>query len=431
MLLNLLKIRKKRMKFLNLMNIMKLPGFYLIEDRKINNGHRLVIGIPPNSNFEELEKKRSGLESYFNALIEMEPIRFSNKVVMTIINKDIGQFEFAPVRPKCETDIYIGKKFDTDPFFINLLRDAQILIAGINGTGKSVLLTIIIANLNYYYKNCYDLFLLQTLKKDIDFLKDLPNVRINAYTIPETNEIMKKAIVEIQRRADLFAECRVKGIKQYNKVHDKKMRRRFYIFEEISMFMDDDPECAEIWDNLVKLVKTGREVGVHFIGITQRTTAANLGGNGELKSQLCRLTFRQSQKIDSMNVMDSELACSLKEQEIYYCGNQGTKLVKVPYIDEDMTIIKKYLPELRIYEENKEEVVVDEDTKFKETKTESKHVWKDEVKFEHTPLLTTIDEYLNKRNNPVVEDITPPEAVIKESVKKKSGRPRVRKGVEM
>ena len=46
MLMEYLKLRNKREKFNNLMSVMKLDGFRLIEDKKIVNGHILKISIP-------------------------------------------------------------------------------------------------------------------------------------------------------------------------------------------------------------------------------------------------------------------------------------------------------------------------------------------------------------------------------------------------
>ena len=46
MLMEYFKLRSKKEKFDNLMTVMKLEGFRLIEDKKIMNGHILKISIP-------------------------------------------------------------------------------------------------------------------------------------------------------------------------------------------------------------------------------------------------------------------------------------------------------------------------------------------------------------------------------------------------
>ena len=56
MLIEYFELRSKREKFDNLMTVMKLEGFRLIEDKKIMNGHILKISIPATSSFETFEK---------------------------------------------------------------------------------------------------------------------------------------------------------------------------------------------------------------------------------------------------------------------------------------------------------------------------------------------------------------------------------------
>ena len=41
--MDLIKENKKKRQFENLMTVMKLDGFYLVEDKKITNGHILKV----------------------------------------------------------------------------------------------------------------------------------------------------------------------------------------------------------------------------------------------------------------------------------------------------------------------------------------------------------------------------------------------------
>lgn len=350
----------KRKQFKNLMAVMKLDGFYLIEDKKIMNGHMLKVGIPPTSSYETFLKAKPKLEDYFKGIIEIEKVRFASYMNVKIITKDIGNYEFAPVKSG-PSKLYIGKEFDGNDYFVDLNKDAHVLIAGVTGTGKSFLLATILINLIYNHSKFYDIYLCQTAKRDIDYLKNCKGVKATLYTENEITYVLDKALKEINRRSELFAKNGTRGIEHYNKVSKYKMKRQLYVFEEISLYED----CEKIWNNIWKIVKLGRESGIHVIALTQRTTAANLGGSGEIKSQLARITFRQTQAIDSCNCIDCDLATKLKDREVYCLTTDGLKLIKVPTVDMDS--LNQYVPEIKCYDPNTEDIQVSEEPDHFET----------------------------------------------------------------
>ena len=412
------QLKRKKEKFQNLMLSMGLDKFYLIEDIKITNGHVLKIGIPPTSNFKKFEEKKQQLESHFKGIIEMEKIRFSSMIQMKVITKDIGNYMYAPVRPDKYYKLYIGKKFDNESFFIDLNTNSHILISGVTGSGKSYLLATMLTNLLYHYPKSFEVYLCQTAKRDIDYLKKCKGIKASLYTADETALVLEKAINEINKRSEMFSNVGAKGLDHYNKVTDSKIKRKLFVFEEISLYMADETDSDEeataknkVWKQIWKIVKLGREVGIHFIGLTQRTTAANLGGSGEIKSQLCRITFRQAQKIDSNNCIDTDLATTLRDRECYVLSTEGLNLVKVPSIDKEMTILNKYLPEIKVSNKANETKV---EVKTKSFRVESFDSY-DDIKLEDYNKITA------KKENIVANDEASQEITV-EAPKKKRGR---------
>ena len=413
------ELKRKKEKFENLMLSMGMAKFYLIEDKKIPNGHILKIGIPPTSSYKKFEEKKEQLQDHFKGIVEMEKIRFTSMIQMKVITKDIGNYIYEPVRPDKYYKLYIAKTFDTENFFVDLNKDAHMLIAGVTGTGKSYLLAIMLTNILYYYPKAFEVYLCQTAKKDIDYIKNCKGIKASLYTADETALVLEKAINEINKRAEMFANVGARGLDHYNKVTDSKIKRKLFIFDEISLYMADETDTEEeaaaknkVWKQIWKIVKLGREVGIHFIGLTQRTTVANLGGNGEIKSQLCRITFRQAQKIDSNNCIDTDLATTLRDRECYVLSTTGLTLVKVPSIDKEMTILNKYLPEIKVA------------GKTIEVKTEVKT-----IKFQYETFSNYTDMALQdynkitaKKENIVANDEASQEVSTEEPPKKKRGR---------
>lgn len=384
-----LKMKKRKEQWFNLMCVMKMTGFNLVNMREIMNGHVLTISIPPTSSFKEFASKKESFQSYFKGIVDFEEVRFSNLLQMKIITNDIGKYEFEPIKPPSKTHIYVGKTFDGKPYFINLKTDAHILIAGKNGGGKSFELAIILANIIYFQSKLFDIYLCQTAKRDIDYLKDCKSIKSSVYTAEETGLILEKAFNEINRRAELFANMGVRGVDGYNEASKSKMKRKLYVFEEISLYMPDDTDSDEerkekvkVWTLLWKMVKLGREVGINVFMLSQRTTAKNLGGDGEIKSQLARMTFYQAQQIDSMNVIDCDLATKLKELECYVLDTKGLTLLKVPYLSDGLLSLKKYVPEIIAYDKNavQEQAITSIKELHRFTKEEI------QVEFEHTPI---------------------------------------------
>lgn len=424
MLMEYFKFKKQQEKFSNLMQVMKLDGFYLIEDKRITNGHILKVGIPATSSFKEFEKKKDAFEDRFKGLIEMEKIRFTSMIKMKIITKDIGNYPFAPAKSPAHK-LWIGKTFDGEDYFIDLNKDPHVLIAGVTGTGKSYLLATIVTNLVYFHSKSYEIYLCQTAKRDIDYLSMCKGVKATLYTAEETAVVLEKALNEMDRRYKLFSKYGIKGgIDSFNEVSVNKLKRKLYVFEEISLYMPDETDSEEervakgqVWTRVWKLVKLGREAGMHFIGLTQRTTVANLGGSGEIKSQLCRITFRQATELDSRNCIDSDLAKDLRERECYVLSTEGLKLIKAPSTDKKLTLLKEFVPEIVVLEKDSLEEISDD-------------VLEEDIK-ELTDEAKVIEESECSNDGEIVE--TNKEfgklTLVKNEPKKKRGRP-TKKGVK-
>ena len=351
MLMEYFKLRSKREKFDNLMTVMKLEGFRLIEDKKITNGHILKISIPATSSFENFEKKKAQLEDHLGAIIELEKIRFTSMFTAKCINKDIGKYKFNIVKAP-ENKLFIAKEFDGTPFLLDLDKEAHLLIGGQTGTGKSFLLASILTNLIATNKNI-EIYLSQIMKGEIGLFSNCKQVKMTAYNLEEVAAILRRISKKIDERSKLFSSKGFKNLTHYNSKNKNKLKRIFFIVEELSFFMPNDSDPAnvnslknECWNKILDLVKAGRSAGIHFISVTQRSTCANLPS--EVKAQMCCLTTQQRSSIDSMNIIESPKAKDLQERECLAWGRKGLKLLKIPFIDEDYKDLQKFVPEIKL-----------------------------------------------------------------------------------
>ncbi|GAA8094109.1 FtsK/SpoIIIE domain-containing protein [Helicobacter pylori] len=150
------------------------------------------------------------------------------------------------------------------------------LICGRSGSGKSNFLHVLIQNLAFYYApNEVQLFLLD-YKEGVEF---------NAYTEPNILEHARLVSVassvgygmsflswlckEMQERAELFKQFKVKDLSDYRK--HGEMPRLIVVIDEFQMLFSDNSSKGKksVEQSLNTLLKKGRSYGVHLILATQ------------------------------------------------------------------------------------------------------------------------------------------------------------------
>lgn len=325
---------------------MKGDTFEIFQVFQKNYGYLCLISIPSGLKVENLESAKDVIQDSLHCLIEVEKENFKDYIKVKVITKQVEKFNFEPVKTY-PNQLYLGKKIDGDYYKIDLNTNPHIIISGQTGTGKSFLLASILTNLIYNHPNSAELYLLQITKAEIDIFSKCNNVRFTSNNLKEIEAILEKLNNTINLRSKIFSNNGIKNIGQWNKhFKNKRMKRIIVCVEEISFFMNDEESNAfKIFNNLVK---AGRSVGIHLIALTQRTTVANLGGDGELKSQTTVITARQRSDLDSRNAIDIGDAVDLREREFIAYSNEGYVYFTSPYLDEDFEILHEYVPEIKI-----------------------------------------------------------------------------------
>ena len=129
---------------------------------------------------------------------------------------------------------------------------------------------------------------------------------------------------------------------------------------------------------------------------------------------MCCITTKQRSGLDSRNIIEVDDAKDLKDRECLVWGRDGLKLLKLPYIDEDFNDLKKFVPEIIVYDDSEE------------VKTEVKT-----IKFQYETFSNYTDMALQdynkitaKKENIVVANNEASQEITVEAPKKKRGRPR-------
>ena len=321
--------------------------FHLGNVYRKNYGYFATVIIPKGCSFEALENAKDIIQDGLGCLIELNKENFEDFATIKIVNHNFQEVSFAPVKTK-DYQLFLGWKLDGSPMLLDLKTDAHLLIAGKTRFGKSFLFACVIANICYSNPNNWEIYMFQVMKGEIDVFANCKPVKACTNDVRQILSILKKLRKEVDNRSKLHSQNGVRNIGHWNETFPKKKMKRILVCaEELSFFLsNEDEELSEVQKIFTGLVKAGASAGVHFVGLVQRTTVANM--SAETKSQMSVASTRQRSSIDSQNAIGTNDATKLKMQEFIVGCNKGDIRFRVPNIDEDFKTLNKYVPEIKI-----------------------------------------------------------------------------------
>ncbi len=319
-------------------------------------GWLAMANIPTGLTVSALESAKEALEDKFGCKIEMEKEIDGKRrtfVKVKFIFNDVWTRNFEPVNTTGD-ELFAGYQLDGTPYKINLHDDPQIIIAGKTGSGKDYLLATMLGNAFYKNPKDFEVYLIQGIKGEIKRFADCKPVKFCATNNDEINTALNIVRNIINSRSKKIDERNIYDIEQWNETYpNEKMKRILLVTNEMAYFIreqkkpDNDKENELVADGVfVDIVQTGRSVGVHFIGLVQRTTVQNL--SSEVKAQTMVITSRQRSGRDAMNAVESIDAKDLKIREFMSFGNNGYATFKTPTLDKAFLALQKYVPEIRV-----------------------------------------------------------------------------------
>ncbi|EJB87681.1 cell division protein [Helicobacter pylori Hp H-11] len=202
------------------------------------------------------------------------------------------------------------------------------LICDHSGSGKSNFLHVLIQNLAFYYDpDEVQLFLLD-YKEGVEF---------NAYTDPILEHARLVSVAssvgygmsflswlckEMQKRAELFKQFKVKDLSDYRK-HGEMPRLIVVIDEFQVLFSDNSTKGKEsVEQSLNTLLKKGRSYGVHLILATQTMRSTDI--NRSIMAQIANRIALPMDAEDSNSILNNDdAACELVRPEGIFNNNSG------------------------------------------------------------------------------------------------------------
>ncbi|MFV0249511.1 MAG: DNA translocase FtsK [Bacilli bacterium] len=212
--------------------------------------------------------------------------------------------------------VTLGKNIMGKPIYCEINKTPHLLVAGSTGSGKSVCINSIIVSILMRAKpDEVKLVLVDPKKVELSMYNGVPHLLTPVVTEPKkANIALKKMVVEMENRYEMFSNTGTKNIAGYNAYVEKKnenlgdgdkIRKLPFIVIIIDELADLMLVAAkEVEDSIMRITQMARAAGIHLIVATQRPSTDVI--TGVVKANIpCRISFAVTNGIDSRTILDA------------------------------------------------------------------------------------------------------------------------------
>lgn len=250
-------------------------------------------------------------------------------------NKDIVTFKSLISTDEFQKEddditVAVGKDLFGKPLYAKINEMPHLLIAGATGSGKSVLMNVIIMSIIYKYSpNEVEFIMIDPKMVELKIYSGIPHLKGRKVVTKaqEATASLYEAVKEMTTRFEKFSKTGCRDIKSYNKKVEEdnedgtleKMPYLVVIIDELSDLMMEASKDVENY--ITRLAQMGRASGVHLLIATQRPSVNVI--TGIIKANIpSRIAFQVASNIDSRTIIDMSGAEKLlgKGDMLYYPG---------------------------------------------------------------------------------------------------------------
>lgn len=280
-------------------------------------------------------------------------VEVPNEVQATVGFSDV--IEHSSFNPKHPLTVPLGRDVDNQVISADLAAMPHLLIAGATGSGKSVAINGIISSLLMRLKpNEVKLMMVDPKRVELSMYNDLPHLLAPVISEPrKAARGLQKAVKEMERRYELFADHGVRNIDgwnqkvaDYNKTKGHAMPKMPYIVIIVDELADLMMTAkSDVETTIVRIAQMGRAAGVHLILATQRPSVDVI--TGLIKANVpSRIAFAVSSGIDSRTILDQNGAEKLlgKGDMLFApVGKEPTRIQGAFISDQDVEAVTAFI----------------------------------------------------------------------------------------
>lgn len=221
---------------------------------------------------------------------------------------------------------------------INIAKIPHMLIGGSTGSGKNVLLKLVLMQCVKKGAKVY----IADFKGGVDF----PNVWHKKCCLLTDEETLLKVLIdvttELKRRKQILRNAAFANIDEYNRNTEKKLQRIIFACDEIAEVLDktgltkqQKDEISKIESELSIIARQGRAFGIHLVLATQRPDAAIL--NGQIRNNIDTRICGRADNVLSQIILDNTDASDkiAKSSQGRFLTNSG-KIFQAYWFDENI-----------------------------------------------------------------------------------------------
>ncbi len=247
--------------------------------------------------------------------IRMEaPIPGKSAIGIEVPNNEVS---IVTMREVMETAIFqeaeskltvaFGRDISGQTIVGNLAKMPHLLVAGATGSGKSVCINGIITSILYKAKPDEVKFLMVDPKMvELNVYNGIPHLLAPVVTDPKRASLaLKKIVVEMEKRYELFSKSGARNIEGYNKLMQENLPA---VLPYIVVIVDELADLMMVAANdveeaITRLAQMARAAGIHLIIATQRPSVDVI--TGVIKANIpSRIAFGVSSNVDSRTILD-------------------------------------------------------------------------------------------------------------------------------
>ena len=203
--------------------------------------------------------------------------------------------------------VAVGKGVGGEAVSVDLAAMPHLLIAGATGSGKSVMLNVIISSL--LMQNTPDdvrVLMIDPKMVELTIYNGIPHLLSPVVTeMDKVLGVLRWTIREMERRYALFRDSGARNLARYNQQltenGQKKLPFIVLIVDELADLMMVAPD--EVEDCICRLAQLARATGIHLVIATQRPSVDVV--TGLIKANFpARMAFAMSSQVDSRTILD-------------------------------------------------------------------------------------------------------------------------------
>lgn len=206
----------------------------------------------------------------------------------------------------------LGKDIAGKPVIADLKKWLHVLVAGSTGSGKSVCLNAMIASILFRtHPEEVKLLMVDPKRVELSVYDGIPHLISPVVTDPrKAATALRWAVVEMERRYQLFADTGVRNIDMYLELVRESQSGEEPLEElpYIVIIVDELADlmmvaAAEVEDAICRLAQMARAAGMYLIIATQRPSVDVI--TGLIKANVpSRISFAVSSQVDSRTILD-------------------------------------------------------------------------------------------------------------------------------